>query len=63
MEHKVVISHPGYKPETRVVHGTDAQVAVTLAAQKAWAPPPKGPSGGKPTDPNATPQGFKDIPY
>jgi hypothetical protein len=62
-EHKVVIARPGFRPETRVVHGSDAQVAVTLAAAKAWVAPVKPQGGGKPAEPGTAPQGFKDIPY
>jgi serine/threonine protein kinase len=60
-EHKVVINHGGYRPETRVVHATDTQIAVTLAAAKAWVPPPH--VGAKPAESSSSPQGFKDIPY
>jgi serine/threonine protein kinase len=61
-EHKVVFNHGGYRPETRVVHANDAQVALTLVAAKAWVPPPRG-AGPKPADSSGAPQGFKDIPY
>ena len=62
-EHKVVVSHPGYRSDTRVVHGTDAEISVTLVAARAWTPPPHGASA-KPADSGGTsPQGFKDIPY
>jgi len=63
VEHKILINHPGYRPETRVVHASDAQVALTLVAMKAWAPPPR-PATPKPGESaGAAPQGFKDIPY
>jgi serine/threonine protein kinase len=62
-EHRVVIAHPGYRAETRVIHATDAQVAVTMVAAKAWTPPPRSPGAPKPEAPGAAPQGFKDIPY
>jgi serine/threonine-protein kinase len=62
VEHKVVVSHPGYRPDTRVVHAADSEIAVTLVAAKAWAPPRGG--AAKPVDSGgAAPQGFKDIPY
>jgi serine/threonine-protein kinase len=60
-EHKVVLSHPGFKPETRVLHGTDSRVSVTLSPQRAWTPPVR-PATPKPPE-GTTPQGFKDIPY
>ena len=64
LEHKVVVARNGYKPETRIVHGNDSQVAITLVAQKAWTPPSSpATSPPKSNDPNAAPQGFKDIPY
>jgi serine/threonine-protein kinase len=63
LEHKVVVSHPGYRPDTRVVHGTDSEVDVALVAAKAWTPPPHG-ATAKPADSGGNaPQGFKDIPY
>ncbi len=60
-EHKVLLSHPGFKPETRVLHGTDSHVSVTFAPQRAWTPPVR-PATPKPPE-GTTPQGFKDIPY
>jgi serine/threonine-protein kinase len=63
-EHKIVVTRAGYRPETRVIHASDAQVSVTLAALaavKPWTPPPQAPRP-KPAD-SAAPQGFKDIPY
>jgi serine/threonine protein kinase len=71
-EHKVVIARSGFRSETRTVHGTDSQVAVTLVPAKAWTPPSAGKaaskgsgnSAGAAKDGNgAAPQGFKDIPY
>jgi len=62
LEHKVVLSRPGFRPETRVVHGTDSQVALTFVPVKAWTPPAR-PATPKPGDPGNAPSGFKDIPY
>jgi len=64
VEHKVVLSRPGYRPETRTVRASDAQLAVTLAAIRAakWTPPtPAAPKSAESAAPS--PQGFKDIPY
>jgi len=63
VDHKVVISRQGFRPETRVVHATDAQIAVTLAPVRAWTPPARGASPKAADSPASTPQGFKDIPY
>ncbi len=63
VEHKVVFSHAGYRPEARVVKGTDSQVTVTLSAIPAASPRPwTPPARPKPAE-SAAPQGFKDIPY
>ncbi len=62
-EHKVVIARAGFRPETRVVHGGDAQVAVTLVSARASTGPARA-ATPKPGEPgNGTPTGFKDIPY
>jgi serine/threonine protein kinase len=64
LEHKLVVARAGYRPESRTVRATDAQVAVTLSrlAAAKWTPPPPSTPKAPETAP-ATPQGFKEIPY
>ncbi len=63
VEHKVVFARSGYLPETRVVRGADAQIAVTLSPVRVQSSRTHSPPRPPPEPGNTTPQGFKDIPY
>ena len=61
--HKLVVSHPGFRAETRTVKLGDPPVHVKLSrGGAAGAPGRPPPPSAKPTA-DTTPSGFKDVPY
>ena len=63
--HKLTITKPGYRIETRTVKSTDSPVHLKLAKiPGAIVRPAGGTVAPKPTSDNAQTQpGFKDVPY
>jgi eukaryotic-like serine/threonine-protein kinase len=65
--HKLLLSHPGFRAETRLVKAGDPPLQVRLfratsgGGRPAAAVAPAAPASG--TKPEATPNGFKDLPY
>ena len=67
--HKLVMTHVGFRPETKSVKPGDPPVHVKLVrgpggfvAGGRPPPPPPPPPTTKPTS-ESTPNGFKDLPY
>jgi hypothetical protein len=64
--HKLLLTHAGFRPETRVVKTSDSSVHVKLVrAGGGGGGRPAGPAATKPTSTStdSTPNGFKDLPY
>lgn len=62
--HRLVLAHPGFRTETKSVKASDPPLHVKLARAGGGggARPPVAPAT-KPTSTEATPNGFKDLPY
>ena len=68
--HKLVMTHLGFRPETKSVKAGDAPVHLRLVrggggfvgGRPPSPPPPAPPPTAKPTS-DTTPSGFKDLPY
>lgn len=63
--HKLLLTHAGFRPETKLVKATDASLHVKLLRGGGGGGRPVAPPTTKATSagPEATPNGFKDLPY
>jgi serine/threonine-protein kinase len=63
-DHKLIISKPGYKVETRTVRTGDSPVIVKLnRADPVWTPPPRQAPAAQPKKDDDSIKGFKEVPY
>ena len=64
--HKLLFTHLGFRPETKLVKAGDPPLQVRLYRGGGGRPPfttqPQAPASAKPVD-TSSPNGFKDIPY
>jgi eukaryotic-like serine/threonine-protein kinase len=61
--HKLLVAHAGFRPELKVVKASEAALHVKLHGGGGGGGRPSTTPAPKPTSTDATPNGFKDLPY